>query len=571
MRRLLIGLGVVLALGGAALAAALFWIQGDTLRPEVEAALGKALGREVRITELDVRWKGSLEARGLHIADDKVFSNEPFITTEQVQMRIALWPLLSRREVRLLSLHLTQPGVRLQQRSDGRWNFSSLGGTADKVDARQDASPVRVSIDELVIEQGRLDFVRAGDAARSFNGLQLRLRDFDPDRASPFELGVELPGSGRLDLEGRVGPLAAGDPAQSPVEATLKLEAMDLARSALLGEAGSVSGRIDGALSLTGERGRFDVRGGVSAASLRLLGDAEPPDAPIKLDVEADYDIHARSGTIRRATLGAGGVGVQLDGTMQHADGAMALDLQLDADDAPVDDLQTLLPIFGVALPEDARLAGGSLSLDLEIRGSLDALVIRGPVTLRDSTLVGFGLGRKLSALSALAGLPAPSDTRIEEAAFRLHKSQSGTRVDELDARIAELGRLQGAGAVSPEGALDFKLRLKVDEALAERSGGGLAAGTEVGRVTGGALRYAATRGIGVTIGGDLGAPQVKADSSALAGSVISGLLNRADDDDGEGHEADRESSRGEALGSALFQLLQEGKSKKRQSDDDED
>ena len=69
----------------------------------------------------------------------------------------------------------------------------------------------------------------------------------------------------------------------------------------------------------------------------------------------------------------------------------------------PVDDLQPLLPVFGVVLPKDSRLSGGSVGVDLRARGPLDALVISGPVTLDDSRLAGYSLGSKLGGVLSLS------------------------------------------------------------------------------------------------------------------------------------------------------------------------
>lgn len=68
-------------------------------------------------------------------------------------------------------------------------------------------------------------------------------------------------------------------------------------------------------------------------------------------------------------------------------------DLNLAGDKLPIDELQSLLPAIGIKLPNGAVLQGGSLAANLKVAGSLQNLVINGPIELADIRLSGFKPG----------------------------------------------------------------------------------------------------------------------------------------------------------------------------------
>src|SRR6201997_280755 len=120
-----------------------------------------------------------------------------------------------------------------------------------------------------------------------------------------------------------------------------------------------------------------------------------------------------------------------------------------------VDELQAMLPSMGIVLPSGSQLKGGTLSVDLAIAGPLDKLVITGPVRLSNTQLANFDLGSKLGALSAFAGrAPSSRDTSIQNASLNARVAPEGTRADNINLTIPALGVINGAGTVSPAGAL---------------------------------------------------------------------------------------------------------------------
>jgi AsmA protein len=194
----------------------------------------------------------------------------------------------------------------------------------------------------------------------------------------------------------------------------------------------------------------------------------------------------------------------------------------------PVDDLQPLLPAFGMVLPTNSRLSGGTATVDLAVRGPLDALVIRGPVALDDTRLAGYSLDSELGGMLALAGIKAPKDTTIRHADAQLVISPSGIQADPVRAEIAGLGSLAGSGSMAVDHKLFFRMRVKLDKALADRALGGK--GSTVQRSTAGAglldgvLRRSTDQGIRLLITGTASSPSFLPDPNGVAGLIKGGV-----------------------------------------------
>jgi len=92
----------------------------------------------------------------------------------------------------------------------------------------------------------------------------------------------------------------------------------------------------------------------------------------------------------------------------------------------------------------------------------VDKLVITGPVRLADTRLAGFDMGSKMSAISALSGAKTGSDTSIQNLSTDARMAPEGIRTDNISLIIPSIGQLSGNGAISPGGALDYKMTAKL-------------------------------------------------------------------------------------------------------------
>ncbi|MGS1012473.1 AsmA family protein [Rhodanobacter sp. UC4452_H20] len=523
MKRLLLGLlGLVLLVlivaGGA-----LLLVDANHFRPQIQASLGQALGREVTLGQLHVSiWSGSLDADEIRIGDDPAFGDKPFVSAKSLQLGVKLWPLLLHRQVQITSLTLDQPVVRLLQNRAGQWNFSHFGaGTATTPAASaSSAPPPAFSVDRLRIADGRIDLQRAAGDARSYRKVDLRADHVGLGAAFPFSMSADIAGGGSLKLDGTLGPWDAKDALLTPVEAHLVMQGLDLVGAGLMSSADGVGGVLDIDSRISSAKGVLTSKGGIDARRLKLVASGSPSPQPLRIDYQASYRLLDGTGRIEQGTLGSGGAKLAVDGSFDNRGKVIGLDLHLRGKALPVDDLQPLLPVFGVVLPKDSRLSGGSVGVDLRARGPLDALVISGPVTLDDSRLAGYSLGSKLGGVLSLAGIKAPRDTVIRHAAATLKIAPSGIHAEPASAEIAELGSFTGKGGMAADGRLDFNMLVKLDQAMAggDQASAGLLRNSKAGRLLGGVLGSASEHGVGVHVGGTASAPSFKLDPSAVAG-----------------------------------------------------
>jgi AsmA-like protein len=120
-----------------------------TTHPDrVLAAVGKALGRDVRSGHMGVSVRGGLGVAlsDVEITEDPAFGSEPFLRAERLGMRLRILPLLRRRVV-VDGVLVDAPVVNLVRDASGRLNIDSLrkrgtgGGAAENARPAQPERP----------------------------------------------------------------------------------------------------------------------------------------------------------------------------------------------------------------------------------------------------------------------------------------------------------------------------------------------------------------------------------------------------------------------------------------------
>jgi AsmA protein len=164
---LIIASAVVLAVIVVAVVVPLF-VNVDSFRPQVEAQLKTALGRDVKIGKLTLSiFAGHVTAQDVTIADDPAFRKQAFVTTKSVAIEASIMALLTGGGLQVSSITLLEPQVTLIHDPGGKWNFSSLGAASPKpaAGAAKSSTPgvgANVSVGELKIKDGTVNVVRLG-------------------------------------------------------------------------------------------------------------------------------------------------------------------------------------------------------------------------------------------------------------------------------------------------------------------------------------------------------------------------------------------------------------------------
>ncbi|HET9698217.1 MAG TPA: AsmA family protein, partial [Terriglobales bacterium] len=172
-RKVLWILGAVVALILLVIILIPFLFDANRFRPEIESRLSQSLGRTVKIGDLKLSlFSGGVRADQISISDDPAFSQQPFVAAKSLTVGVEMMPLLLHKELRVESLTLNDPTVRLLQSSSGKWNFASLGSKSPS--SKGDASSPDLQIQKLEIANGRLDVGGGSGKTQAYTDVSLK-------------------------------------------------------------------------------------------------------------------------------------------------------------------------------------------------------------------------------------------------------------------------------------------------------------------------------------------------------------------------------------------------------------
>lgn len=474
MKRFLKITGIVVAVIIVVILLIPLFINVDSFRPEVEQKLSAALGRQVTVGKISASiFSGGAEADNIAISDDPAFSKDPFLKASSLKIGLKLIPLIFSRQFQVTSITIDSPDIRLLKNSAGKWNYSSLGNSANQsatsqpAKAKPSASPgsseSEFSVDKLAIQNGKIRVAQTNGRAvgkeHAYEKVNLTASNISTQSTIPFNLTAVTPGGGSLDLQGQAGPLNQQDAANTPVDAKLSLQHADLAATGLFDP--SLTGVVDFDGTVKSDGHHLVSQGKAKGANLRLVKGGSPAKRPITLDYKSDYALDSDTGTIN-AAVHTGNSTANANGTLNARGETTVAHVKVDGNNMAVNDVEGLLPAFGIALPSGASLQGGSINMEFDAQGPLDALVINGPVKISGVHLTGFDLTSKLGSLAAFTGIKASNDTLIQTFSTALHVAPSGINAQNILLDIPSIGTITGNGVINENQTLDFKMLLKL-------------------------------------------------------------------------------------------------------------
>jgi AsmA protein len=521
MKRALKIVGTVIAVLIVIILVLPFVINVNTFRPRIESELTNALGRKVTVGNLSLSLlSGSLATQDITIADDPAFGSTPFIRAKTLDVGVQIVPLILSKTVHVTDLTLSEPQVTLLRDRSGRWNFSTLGsaspakkgggspasatapskpaqskGTAQSENQKAASQPQtnaeqgtssssdqsfeqNLSVAKLSIKNGQISVADA--AARSkphvYRNVDLAVTNFSFNSQFPFTMTADLPGGGTVKLDGTAGPINSADAALTPLQAKLDVKGLDLAASGFIDPSSGISGiaNFNGTVNSDGNQARSN--GDATADKLKLSPKGSPAQRTIAMRYNTVYELQKQTGQLT-GDVNVGKAVAKLSGTYDLHGESAVVNLKLNADNMPVDDLETLLPALGVTLPSGSSLQGGTLTADLTITGPVDKLVIAGPVKLSDTKLAHFDMGSKMSAISALGGTKTGPDTTIQNFSSNVRVAPNGIQTQNVNLVVPSIGTITGNGSISPQNTLDYKMTANLSGAVAsglsQLAGGG--------------------------------------------------------------------------------------------------
>jgi AsmA protein len=469
MKRIAVIGGAMIALLLLAALALPFLIDPNTFRPMLESRLTQALGRDVKLGDLKLSiLSGSVTANDLSIADDPAYSRTPFVQAKSLAIGVELWPLIASRKLHVTGLTIDGPAIALIQAPNGDWNFSKIGGdrAAAPPPPPEPASKtdMDLSVKLVKITGGRFSLGQTGGHTRPLvlEDVNLEVRDFSESNAFPFTFATKVAGGGTIKLEGKAGPIDAVNVAASPLTATLSVEKLDLAGTGLTQSAPAISGLIGFQATLGSDGKSARVQGKLKADNLKLASDGTPAKRVVQFAFTLDHNLRGRSGLLHQGDIGIGGATAHLTGRYAEERESTVLKMNLDGPRMPVPELAAMLPALGIVLPNGSSLEGGTASVKLDLQGPLERLVTTGSLSLDNTKLAGFDIGKKMATIQQLAGIKGGSNTEIQTLAASLRIGPEGIAADSLQLIVPAIGKLDGSGTSSPAHILDFKMRATV-------------------------------------------------------------------------------------------------------------
>jgi AsmA protein len=457
----------------------------DKLRPQVETQASAALGRQVTIGELKLAiFSGGVSAKDISIADDPGFSNQPFVKAKALNVGVDLWPLIFSKALHVNTLTLEEPEIHLVKGAGGKWNYSSIGTKSSTDNKRgrrkpsepeskpaQSSVPQDFSVDRFEIENGRVTVNNTSGKPHSYEDVNVVAKNISPTSIVPFTVSAKTPGNGKVSLDGRAGPLHRDDASQTPLEAAVNVEHMDLASTGFLDSSSGIAGTLDFKGNVKSDGKQAKTSGNAKVDKLKLVKGGAPARVPVNVDYAADYDLLGKNGSMTKGDILTGKTAAKLTGNFEGRGDVMVVHMKLNGTNMPISDLEGLLPAFGVVLPAGAALSGGTATANLSLDGPIDHLVTTGPINVANTKLTGFDLGSKMKEIAALAGVHTGSETVIQQLSSTLRVAPEGIQASNLNLILPQIGAVTGNGTIGANNGLNFKMLAKLN------NGGGVVGG----------------------------------------------------------------------------------------------
>ena len=509
-------------------------IDANRYKPEIQAKLGTALGRNVQIGNIKLSiFSGGVVVDDVAISDDPAFSNSQFLAAKELTVGVHLIPLIFSKQLEVESITIKDPQVTLLRNKAGVWNYSSMGGGASKTEAKAPSSPSSassansLSVGKIEITNGKISVGNVGSRAKPlvYQDVNLTVTDLSYTSQFPFKLSAKDPGNGALKVEGKAGPIDQNDASLTPLNATIDVQHLDIATfGGFASPSAGIAGLMDFNGSLTSDGKQMSSKGTVKTTKLKLSAAGSPSTVPVNVDYDTDYQLKAQSGVLKQGDIHVGKALARLTGTYNIAGETPTVQLKLNGQAMSVPDLEGVLPAVGVTLPSGSALTTGTLDANLAIAGPTDKLVITGPIKLVNGTIKGFSVSSKLGALGPFAGLGGnkSSDTVIESLTTNVRVEPSGTHAQDLNVVIQGIGSVTGDANVDAAGKLDCKM-------VAHVSGGALGGMSQVASVASlGGGGKGNGGGIPFRVTGTTSNPVFVPDVAGMAGGLAKGGVGAA-------------------------------------------
>src|SRR4051812_100715 len=252
-------------------------------RPRIQTELQNRLGRPVSLGNIKASFlPPSLIVKDVTIGEDPRFGNGAFAKAQELDVRVALIPLLQ-KDLQVQSLRLMNPDIQMIKNQAGEWNYASLGqspapsqsskpqappkpsGATPEPGAQKGAAP-QLSLDHLEIANGRLHYIdQKENVQNTYDNIDVTLDHFAPGKPFDVDAAVHIAGKGsqQIQVKGTAGPMSGGS-AMIPFNGTVDLKQIslgDLQKVANISALEGYNGVASGSLKAKTDKGVVHAEG----------------------------------------------------------------------------------------------------------------------------------------------------------------------------------------------------------------------------------------------------------------------------------------------------------------------
>ena len=403
MRKFLIAFVALCVVVVLVLAVVPLFLDVNRYHDRIQSELQQRLGRPVTLGNIKASFlPPSLKVQDVNIGEDPRFGPGPFARAQQLNIRVALLPLL-RKDLEIQSLTLLNPDVELIRTKKGEWNYSTLGNAPPSnptvppakapapspqrqkpsagttAEGGKPSSP-QLSLGHLQIQNGRLHFTDEKNNFRTvYDNIDVKLDHFEPDRPFDVEATVHISGKGdqQIHIAGTAGPIGNGVP---PFDGSVDLKQVsiaDLRNVAQIAALNGYNGVLSGSMKAKTNGASMSSEGTLKIADPELHGTVLG--YPISLDYKLSDDTNSDIINIDHGVLHLGPTPVTIAGTINSNVTPAQLDVHVTADNASIAEMARLAAAAGVAFNAGSQIKG-QVSADISAKGPASTPALNGSI-----------------------------------------------------------------------------------------------------------------------------------------------------------------------------------------------
>ncbi|PWT75174.1 MAG: hypothetical protein C5B46_02960 [Proteobacteria bacterium] len=404
MRKLIIALVAICVVVVLILAVVPMFLDVNRYHDRIQSELQQRLGRPVTLGNIKASFlPPSLKVQDVNIGEDPQFGPGPFARAQQLNIRVALLPLL-RKDLQIQSLTLLSPDVEMIRAKNGEWNYSTLGNAPPSnpnippaktpAPSKQQKKPSagttpeggkpntpQLSLGHLQIQNGRLHFTDQKNNFRAtYDNIDVKLDHFEPGKPFDLDATVHIAGKGdqQIHVAGTAGPIGTGMP---PFDGSVDLKQVSIADLRNVSQISSLNGYngvLSGSMKAKTNGSNLSSEGTLKITDPELHGTTLG--YPISLDYKLSDDTNSDVINIDHGVLHLGPTPITIAGTINSKATPAQLDVHVTADNASIAEMARLAAAAGVAFNAGSQMKG-QLSADITAKGASSTPSLNG--TLR--------------------------------------------------------------------------------------------------------------------------------------------------------------------------------------------